>query len=348
MDSRLHPRRPATRRQYPHAATRRHPSSQASARPPPHLELPQAAGDVVRVLGMCLCYAWRKPLLLRLRRTVLADNSAAQMFIPIFYVQVFVQDHGASPTVVTYAVRPSLTSRPDARLTDPAFVLQLPILNAAACVARVSIGFAADRFGNLTVAVPVTTLIGCMIFAMLGATSTGGAVAFCVVFGAASGAWGGDRQCFLRLAQALTLRRGAVTIMAPSLISLSASVREFGCVLPPSAHPLTLAAQADLYTSPQRPRGPRLPIRRPRLIDRLARRRRDPRRNAAHVVGRSQLPRRVRLWRVCDTRRRGVAGCGEAVPGEEQGDAVGLGYSAMAEGGSRAGCTYRGVSVCHY
>ncbi|GAA6054778.1 hypothetical protein NBRC10513_007412 [Rhodotorula toruloides] len=109
------------------------------------------------------------------------------MFIPIFYVQVFVQDHGASPTVVTYA---------------------LPILNASACLSRISIGFAADKFGNLTVAVPVTTLIGGMIFAMLGATSTGGAVAFCVVFGAASGAW--------------------VTIMAPSLISLSASVREFG------------------------------------------------------------------------------------------------------------------------
>ncbi|BGP49746.1 hypothetical protein JCM10450v2_005651 [Rhodotorula kratochvilovae] len=109
------------------------------------------------------------------------------MFIPIFYVQVFVQDHGASPVVVQYAAA---------------------ILNGAACVARLTVGFAADRFGNLTVALPVTALIGAMIFAMLGATSTGGAVAFCVVFGAASGAW--------------------VTIMAPALISLSASVREFG------------------------------------------------------------------------------------------------------------------------
>ncbi|GAA5998611.1 uncharacterized protein JCM10292_002823 [Rhodotorula paludigena] len=109
------------------------------------------------------------------------------MFIPIFYVQVFVQIHGANEVVVTYA---------------------LAILNAAACVARLTVGLLADRFGNLTVGLGVTTLIGGMIFAMLGATSTGGAVAFCIVYGAASGAW--------------------VTIMAPSLISLANSVREFG------------------------------------------------------------------------------------------------------------------------
>ncbi|GAA5934765.1 hypothetical protein JCM3775_002050 [Rhodotorula graminis] len=109
------------------------------------------------------------------------------MFIPIFYVQVFAEEHGASATVVQYCAA---------------------ILNGSACVARVTVGFAADRFGNLTVAIPTTVIIATMIFAMLGATNSGGVIAFCIVFGAASGAW--------------------VSIMAPSLISLSASVREFG------------------------------------------------------------------------------------------------------------------------
>ncbi|GAA5841939.1 hypothetical protein JCM9279_003163 [Rhodotorula babjevae] len=104
------------------------------------------------------------------------------MFIP-----VFAEEHGASETVVQYCAA---------------------ILNGAAFVARITVGFAADRFGNLTVAIPTTIIIATMIFAMLGATSSGGVIAFCILFGAASGAW--------------------VTIMAPSLISLSASVREFG------------------------------------------------------------------------------------------------------------------------
>ncbi|GAA5852290.1 hypothetical protein JCM8547_006726 [Rhodosporidiobolus lusitaniae] len=109
------------------------------------------------------------------------------MFIPIFYIQVFAESHNASHLVVTYG---------------------LSILNASACVARLTVGLVADRVGNLTTALPVTTLVGVMIFAMLGATSTGGAVAFCVVFGVASGAW--------------------VTIMAPSFISIADNVREFG------------------------------------------------------------------------------------------------------------------------
>ncbi|GAA6035670.1 hypothetical protein JCM8097_004962 [Rhodosporidiobolus ruineniae] len=124
-------------------------------------------------------------------RTWFASGGAAfvmlGLFIPLFYIQVFAQDHNAAPVVVTYA---------------------LSILNASACVARLTIGFAADRYGNLTVALPVTAALGVMIFAMLGATTTAGAVVFCVLFGMASGAW--------------------VTIMAPSLISLSTTVREFG------------------------------------------------------------------------------------------------------------------------
>ncbi|GAA5894266.1 hypothetical protein JCM6882_007616 [Rhodosporidiobolus microsporus] len=108
-------------------------------------------------------------------------------FIPIFYIQVFATDNNASPVVVTYA---------------------LSILNASATATRLLVGFAADRFGNITCGIPVTALLGGMIFAMLGATTTGGAVAFCVVFGAASGAW--------------------VTLMPAVLISLSTSVREFG------------------------------------------------------------------------------------------------------------------------
>ncbi|GAA5841041.1 hypothetical protein JCM11251_006792 [Rhodosporidiobolus azoricus] len=109
------------------------------------------------------------------------------LFIPLFYIQVFAQDHGAAEVVVKYG---------------------LSILNASAVVARLTIGFLADRYGNLTCGIPVTVVVGAMIIAMLGATSTGGAIALCVLFGLASGAW--------------------VSIMAPTLISLSSSVREFG------------------------------------------------------------------------------------------------------------------------
>ncbi|GAA6003604.1 hypothetical protein JCM10207_003503 [Rhodosporidiobolus poonsookiae] len=109
------------------------------------------------------------------------------LFIPLFYVQVFAESHNAAPIVTTYG---------------------LTILNASAVVSRLTIGFVADRIGNLTTGLPVTALVGVMVFAMLGAKTTGGAIAFCVLFGLASGAW--------------------VTIMAPSLLSLADTPREFG------------------------------------------------------------------------------------------------------------------------
>lgn len=67
------------------------------------------------------------------------------MFIPLFYIQVFSESHGADPIVVNYS---------------------LAILNAAATVARVASGLVADRFGIYNTAIPIAASTGILIFAM--------------------------------------------------------------------------------------------------------------------------------------------------------------------------------------
>ena len=70
------------------------------------------------------------------------------------------------------------------------------------------IGVLADRFGVFNTATPIAFGTGVLIFAMLGATSTAGAVIWALLYGWFAGAW--------------------VTLMAPSLMSLADNVTELG------------------------------------------------------------------------------------------------------------------------
>lgn len=109
------------------------------------------------------------------------------LFVPLFFIQVFAQDHGASGIIVEYSVS---------------------IMNSGAVISRLLGGVIADRWGILNTGIPVTCLTAILIFLMLVATSGGGIVAFCLLYGLLSGAW--------------------VAIMAPGFMALADNVCEIG------------------------------------------------------------------------------------------------------------------------
>jgi len=88
------------------------------------------------------------------------------LFIPLIYVQVYATSHGCDETLARYSIA---------------------VVNAAACIARVSSGMVADRIGRMNATIPFALLVAIMCFAMLGATSTAGTAVFLIVFGIASG-----------------------------------------------------------------------------------------------------------------------------------------------------------------
>ncbi|KAM0755466.1 MFS general substrate transporter [Meredithblackwellia eburnea MCA 4105] len=93
---------------------------------------------------------------------------AMATFIGFFYAPVFIETHGASPIVGTYA---------------------LAILNSSAVIARVTAGLIADKFGVFNAAIPCGIAVGALLIAMLGATNTAGAVIFLLLFGVFTGAF---------------------------------------------------------------------------------------------------------------------------------------------------------------
>ncbi|KAM0752225.1 MFS general substrate transporter [Meredithblackwellia eburnea MCA 4105] len=90
------------------------------------------------------------------------------LWIPLFYVQTFLRQHNASPTLVTYC---------------------LAIINAAAVVSRTSSGLIADHIGIFNTAVPITFATAVLAIAMLGATNGAGSVVWMLLFGLTNGAF---------------------------------------------------------------------------------------------------------------------------------------------------------------
>ncbi|KAK4050261.1 hypothetical protein OIV83_003582 [Microbotryomycetes sp. JL201] len=109
------------------------------------------------------------------------------VFVPMFLFQVFAIANKADAVVINYGIA---------------------IMNASAVVSRVLAGIIADKYGVFNAAVPMTFAIGVLCFAMLGATSTAGAIVFDILFGLASGGW--------------------ITISAPIFMVLAESVSEIG------------------------------------------------------------------------------------------------------------------------
>ncbi|GJE91080.1 MFS general substrate transporter [Phanerochaete sordida] len=90
------------------------------------------------------------------------------LFLPYFYLQLFVTLHGASPSFAFYT---------------------LTILNGASTFGRTLLNALGDAYGPLNMLCGTAALTGALLFAMFGAGSTPGAALFAAVYGFFSGGW---------------------------------------------------------------------------------------------------------------------------------------------------------------
>ncbi|EJF55444.1 hypothetical protein DICSQDRAFT_175897 [Dichomitus squalens LYAD-421 SS1] len=117
------------------------------------------------------------------------------LFFPFFYLQLYGSLHGVSHSFTIYII---------------------PILNGASLFGRTIPNFLADYYGRFNVIIPMTTIAGLLMFAMFGAKTEHGIIAFAILYGFFSG-------CFLSMA-------------APMITVFAKSVDEVGsvsCLLPP-------------------------------------------------------------------------------------------------------------------
>jgi len=89
------------------------------------------------------------------------------VFLPYFYLQVFVRVHQLSSTLAFYTIA---------------------ILNAASVVGRTLPNALADHIGVFNMLIPTTAITGALVFVMFAATTPGGVIAFAIVYGFFSGA----------------------------------------------------------------------------------------------------------------------------------------------------------------
>ncbi|TFK45969.1 MFS general substrate transporter [Heliocybe sulcata] len=108
-------------------------------------------------------------------------------FITVFYLQLYAVLHGVPSNIANYA---------------------LSILNSAALFGRTLPNFAGDIYGPFNVAIPMTFIAGGLIFALFGATSTGGMVVFALLYGFFSG--------------------GFISLIAPIAASFATNLGEVG------------------------------------------------------------------------------------------------------------------------
>ncbi|TBU58564.1 MFS general substrate transporter [Dichomitus squalens] len=88
------------------------------------------------------------------------------LYIPYFYLQLFISVHGLSSTLAFYSVA---------------------ILNAASFFGRNILNFLADSVGQFNVTCPVSIISTALVFTLYGATTPGGAIAFAILYGFFSG-----------------------------------------------------------------------------------------------------------------------------------------------------------------
>ncbi|KZT05139.1 MFS general substrate transporter [Laetiporus sulphureus 93-53] len=88
------------------------------------------------------------------------------VFLPYFYLQLFVNAHGLSKNLAFYSIS---------------------ILNAASIIGRTVPNALSDRFGAFNTLTPVSLIIGGLLWVMFGATTPGGVIVFSILYGAFSG-----------------------------------------------------------------------------------------------------------------------------------------------------------------
>ncbi|KAH9921464.1 major facilitator superfamily domain-containing protein [Fomitopsis serialis] len=90
------------------------------------------------------------------------------LFMPYFYLQLWVNLHGLSSTLAFYTIA---------------------ILNAASIFGRIIPNMLADRFGQFNVVVPVSAITGALVFVMFASTTTGAVIVFTILYGFFSGSY---------------------------------------------------------------------------------------------------------------------------------------------------------------
>ncbi|KZT01573.1 MFS general substrate transporter [Laetiporus sulphureus 93-53] len=90
------------------------------------------------------------------------------IYVPLFYLQLFAEDHGVDSRITTYC---------------------LAILNAGSIAGRLVPTFLADRLGVYNMILPSILACTALIFAIFGATNSAGIILVALLFGFASGAY---------------------------------------------------------------------------------------------------------------------------------------------------------------
>ncbi|KAJ6590948.1 MFS general substrate transporter [Mycena vulgaris] len=90
------------------------------------------------------------------------------LFFPYFYLQLYAVLHGVDKSVAFYTIT---------------------VLNAATILGRTIPNFIADKYGALNVAIPMTTVSGGLVFAMLNLNTVGSLFVFAAFYGFFSGAF---------------------------------------------------------------------------------------------------------------------------------------------------------------
>ncbi|KAJ8518626.1 hypothetical protein ONZ45_g4304 [Pleurotus djamor] len=88
------------------------------------------------------------------------------LFFPFFYLQFFATQHHVTPVLVKYSIT---------------------IMNASSVFGRTIPNFLGDKFGPFNVMIPSTVISGGLIYAMFGASTTGGLITFAILYGFFSG-----------------------------------------------------------------------------------------------------------------------------------------------------------------
>ncbi|KAH8088898.1 MFS general substrate transporter [Cristinia sonorae] len=109
------------------------------------------------------------------------------LFFPFFYLQLFAVLHGVDRNIALYSI---------------------PLLNAGSVFGRTIPNYLADKWGKFNVILPCTTISAALVFALFGATNTGGMVVFALLYGFFSGVF--------------------ISLVSPLLAGFSMSVQEVG------------------------------------------------------------------------------------------------------------------------
>lgn len=134
-------------------------------------------------------------------------------------------------------------------LTPTHIILQIAILNAASIPGRVIPNILADYYGALNVVIPISLIMGALVFVMFGVTNTPAIIIFSILYGFFSGAC--KHPVSSPTPRALTQYHADIALVPSVLSVLSHRTEELGYVPLPFNRPssLTIIPAAYVWAS---------------------------------------------------------------------------------------------------